>query len=205
MNRRNALTKVAWLMGGTMSIPTLIACSEKKSESSSLSSAASAAAFVLSETQSKIVAEVAEHIIPKTTTAGAKDAGVPAFIVMMLKDCYRSPEHESFLEGVQTLEKDNFLTQTKEQQIARLTKLEAETKELMKAYEVKNMKVGDNVDKEDVGKKAKGLPFWRLMKELTLLGYYTSKEGVEQNFNYQPIPGKFEATKYKKGEKAYAY
>jgi hypothetical protein len=202
MNRRNALNRVAWLVGGTLSVPTLIACSEKKAETADLSSATS---FVLNEQQQKIVAEVAEHIIPKTTTAGAKDAGVPAFIVMMLKDCYKAPEHESFMEGIATLEKANFLTQTKEQQIATLTKLESDTKVLMKEYEVKSVKVGDNVDKESMAKKAKGLPFWRLTKELTLLGYYTSKEGIEQNFDYQPIPGKFEATKYTKGQKAFAY
>ena len=203
MNRRNALSRVAWLVGGTLSVPTLIACSGKKAETSTLANAA--ASFVLNEQQQKIVAEVAEHIIPKTTTAGAKEAGVPAFIVMMLKDCYKTPEHESFMEGITALEKGNFLTQTKEQQVATLTKLEADTKELMKAYEVKSTKVGDNVDKESMAKKAKGLPFWRLTKELTLLGYFTSKEGVEQNFDYQPIPGKFEATKYKKGQKAFAY
>lgn len=201
MNRREALNRVAWLMGGTLSVPTLIACSEQKAETA----ATTAAAFVLTDAQRKIVASVAEHIIPKTSTAGAIEAGVPAFIEMMLKDCYKAPEHQSFSEGVVALEKAGFATQTPEQQVATLTKLQADTNELMKEMAVKKEKVGDNVDKESIDKKDKGIPYWRLMKELTLLGYFTSKEGITQNFDYQTVPGKFENIKLKPGQKSYVY
>ncbi|MFC0185546.1 hypothetical protein ACFFJX_25130 [Pseudarcicella hirudinis] len=69
MNRRDALSKVALLIGGTLTAPTLMAMSrvgETKTEMNLI------AGFSLNDTQRKIVAEVAEHIIPKTTTAGAK-------------------------------------------------------------------------------------------------------------------------------------
>lgn len=202
MNRRDALSKVALLIGGTLTAPTLMAMSrvgETKTEMNLI------AGFSLNDTQRKIVAEVAEHIIPKTTTAGAKDAGVPAFIEMMLNDCYKAPEHNSFLEGVSSLEKKNFLSQSKEEQIATLKKLEADTNELMRSYNVKQVKVGDNVDKESIEGKKQGVPFWRLMKELTLLGYYTSEEGIKASFIYEPVPGKFKAIKMKPGQKAYQY
>ncbi|MDI9875782.1 MULTISPECIES: gluconate 2-dehydrogenase subunit 3 family protein [Bacteroidota] len=201
MNRRDALSKVALLIGGTLSAPTLLAMSragEAKNTSIALES------FSLNDTQRKIVAEVAEHIIPRTTTPGAKDAGVPAFIEMMLNDCYKAPEHKSFLAGVSDLEKKNFLAQSKDQQIATLKQLESDTKELMKQYNVKQVKVGDNVDKESMD-AAMGVPFWRLMKELTLTGYYTSEQGLKASFVYEPIPGKFENTKLKPGQKAFAY
>lgn len=203
MNRREALNQVAWLMGGMLTAPTLAAFAEEKAPSSL--AAATMPAFSLSSVQRQIVAEVAEHIIPKTNTAGAKEAGVPAFIELMLNDCYKAPEHESFLEGVSELEQAGFLKQSAQQQVATLKALEIKTKELMKAYNVQSVKVGDNVDATTMNKKAKGVPFWRLMKELTLLGYFTSKEGIEQNFEYRPIPGKFEATKIKPGQKAYVY
>ena len=201
MNRRDALSKVALLIGGTLSAPTLLAMSragEAKNTSMALES------FSLNDTQRKIVAEVAEHIIPRTSTPGAKDAGVPAFIEMMLNDCYKAPEHKSFLAGVSDLEKKNFLTQSKEQQVATLKQLETDTKELMKQYNVKQVKVGDNVDKESMDAK-QGVPFWRLMKELTLLGYYTSEEGIKASFIYEPIPGKFEPIKIKPGQKSYVH
>ncbi len=201
MNRRDALSKVALLIGGTLSAPTLLAMSragEAKNTSIALES------FSLNDTQRKIVAEVAEHIIPRTTTPGAKDAGVPAFIEMMLNDCYKAPEHKSFLAGVSDLEKKNFLAQSKDQQIATLKQLESDTKELMKQYNVKQVKVGDNVDKESMD-GTMGVPFWRLMKELTLTGYYTSEQGLKASFVYEPVPGKFENTKLKPGQKAFAY
>ena len=201
MNRRDALSKVALLIGGTLSAPTLLAMSragEAKNTSIALES------FSLNDTQRKIVAEVAEHIIPRTTTPGAKDAGVPAFIEMMLNDCYKAPEHKSFLAGVSDLEKKNFLAQSKDQQIATLKQLESDTKELMKQYNVKQVKVGDNVDKESMD-GTMGVPFWRLMKELTLTGYYTSEQGLKASFVYEPVPGKFENIKLKPGQKAFAY
>ena len=201
MNRREAISRIALLVGGTLSAPTLFAM---ESVGKVKTRSALEAAFSLTEAQRAIVAEVAEHIIPKTTTPGAKDAGVPAFIVMMLNDCYKSPEQTSFLEGVADLEKKNFISLSKEEQIAALKQVETDTKELMKSYEVKQVKVGDNVDKENLEGK-KGVPFWRLMKELTLLGYYTSEQGIKASFVYEPIPGKFEATKLEPGQKAFQY
>ena len=201
MNRREAISRIAILVGGTLSAPTLSAM-ERMGEVKGTSSLANA--LNLTELQRKIVAEVAEHIIPKTTTAGAKDAGVPAFIEMMLNDCYKTPEHNSFLEGVMGLEKKNFLSQSKDEQIATLKQVEIDTKELMKAYNVKQVKVGDNVDKESMEGK-QGVPFWRLMKELTLLGYFTSEQGVKDSFEYEPIPGKFEPIKINAGQKAYLH
>jgi hypothetical protein len=197
MNRRDAMSKLALLVGGTFSAPTLNAINHI-----GLSPMLTDVAFTLTEVQRKILAEVAEHIIPKTDTAGAKDAGVPAFIEMMLKDCYKTPEHNSFLAGLNDLDNKKFLNQDNVKQIELLKQVESDTKELMKAYQVKQIKVGDGVDKETMDGKL-GVPFWRLMKELTLLGYYTSEKGLTASFDYQPIPGKFEATKYKTGQKAY--
>lgn len=201
MNRREALTRLAIVVGGTFSAQTLSAMElvGKVHRKRTLGDP-----FTLTDAQRKIVAEVAEHIIPTTTTPGAKDAGVPEFIEMMLKDCYKSPEHNSFLDGVMDLEKKNFMSQSKEEQIVLLKTVESDTKEMMKALNVKQVKVGDNVDKESMDTK-KGVPFWRLMKELTLMGYYTSEKGIKASFEYEPIPGKFENIKLKPGQKAFAY
>ncbi len=201
LNRRDAVSRIAMLVGGAFTAPTLFAMERSKTLASSQMNAA---ALSLSETQRKIVAAVAEHIIPKTSTAGAIDAGVPAFIEKMINDCYKAPEQKSFLTGVKNLEKAGFLGVDAKAQVSMLTLLEADTVELMKSYKASQVKVGDNVDKE-VLEGAQGVPFWRLMKELTLLGYYTSEEGIKASFVYEPIPGKFEPTKYKPGQKAFQY
>ena len=202
MNRRDAIKKAALLLGGAFSAPTLMAMSNW--EQGAITTMGSLD-FSLTEIQRKIVAEVAEMIIPKTTTSGAKDAGVPAFIEMMLKDCYLKPEHLSFVEGLMALEQDRFLDMDAQSRTKRLKKVEGDTKDAMKAREVKQTKMGDNDDKEEMKAVPKGLPFWRLMKELTLLGYFTSEVGIRDSYEYVQIPSKFELIKLKPNQKAYAY
>lgn len=202
MERRQAIKYVATLLGGAFSAPTLLAMDRWESNSAQKMLFGT---FQLSDIERKIVAEVAGMIIPKTDTAGAKDAGVPAFIEMMLADCYRQPEHDSFKEGLEKLKTMGFLNQNEVQKTETLKKVEAENKELMKAYNVQQTKMGDNDDKEIMKKQAKGLPFWRLMKELTLMGYFTSEVGITASFEYVPIPGKLENIKLKPNQKIYAY
>jgi len=199
MNRRNALSHISLLLGSTLSAPTLLAMNRRDRHERI------PGGFTLTSDQRSLVATVAELIIPKTDTPGAIEAGVPAFIEMMLQDCYLQPEHQSFVAGVEQLQQAGFLSQSTADQTETLRRLEAETKELMKAYQVQQTKMGDNEDKELMKKQATGLPFWRLMKELTLLGYFTSEAGLQASFNYVPIPGKYELIKIKPGQKVYAY
>jgi len=66
------------------------------------------------------------------------------------------------------------------------------------------------IDKEakefNKNKKKEDLPhYFAMMKQLTLLGFFTSEVGATQALNYVPIPGKYEGCiPYKKGDKAYA-
>ena len=202
MNRRDAIKKAAILLGGTLSAPTLMAMSRFEKKTTLYTEGV---LFYLTETQRRIVAEVAEMIIPKTDTVGAKDVGVPAFIELMLKDCYAQPEHLSFMEGVMALEQAQFLDMDASKRTETLKKLESDTKVMMKAREVKQTKMGDNDDKEEMKATPKGIPFWRLMKELTLLGYFTSESGIKASFEYVQIPAKLELIKLKPNQKAYAY
>ncbi|WP_310587994.1 gluconate 2-dehydrogenase subunit 3 family protein [Runella sp. SP2] len=208
MNRRDAIARVALLMGGTLSAPSLMAFGEGSSAKQVVG-----AAFSLTSAQKTLVAEIAEHIIPKTSTPGAKEAGVGPFIEMMLADCYKPQEQQNFLDGLADLDEratkahgKKFLDTSSAEQVAILKQVEKDTIELMKSANVQQVKVGDNVDKEVVSsKKLKGTPFWRLLKELTLFGYFTSEQGATQALEYVPIPGRYDACiPLKPGQKAYA-
>ncbi len=75
-----------------------------------------------------------------------------------------------------------------DQRLALLTKLDNEQKEFMKTWKAPAPK-----------------PYFRLMKELTLLGYFTSEIGCTQARRYIETPGRYEACiPYKKGDKAWA-
>jgi hypothetical protein len=180
MKRREVLKNVALMLGGVFSAPTLMAMDNWENATNPN---INGAAFSLTETQQRIVAEIAELIIPKTDTPGAKDVGVPAFIEMMLKDCYKTPEHQSFIEGLDSMEKVKFLELNTDEKRGVLKLLEQETKKIT----------------------SKTTPFWRLIKELTLLGYFTSEAGLKASFEYVQIPGKLELIKLKPNQKAYAY
>ena len=180
MKRREVIKNVALMLGGAFSAPTVMAMNNwENATKPNISSKV----FNLTETQQKIVAEIAEIIIPKTETPGAKDVGVPAFIEMMLKDCYKEPEQLSFLEGLASMEKVKFLSLNTDERRGVLKLLEQETKKIT----------------------GKVTPFWRLIKELTLLGYFTSEAGIKASFEYVQIPGKLELIKLKPNQKAYAY
>lgn len=180
MNRRKVIKNVALMLGGAFSAPTLMAM-DNWENATKLNTGG--AAFSLTNTQQKIVAEIAELIIPQTDTVGAKDVGVPAFIEMMLKDCYKIPEHQSFMEGLASMEKVKFLELNTDERRGVLKLLEQETKKIT----------------------SKTTPFWRLIKELTLLGYFTSEAGIKASFEYVQIPGKLELIKLKPNQKSYAY
>jgi hypothetical protein len=180
MNRREVIKNVALMMGGTLSASSLMAMNHWEQSTSPNNAGA---VFILTDIQQKMVAEIAEIIIPKTETPGAKDVGVPAFIEMMLKDCYKEPDQQSFMEGLVSLEKVKFLSLNPDERTGVLKFLEQETKKM----------------------KSKSTPFWRLIKELTLLGYFTSEEGLKASFEYVQIPGKLELIKLKPNQKSYAY
>ena len=65
----------------------------------------------------------------------------------------------------------------------------------------------DNEQREYMKKKKADEPshYFRMMKELTLLGYFTSEIGCTQALRYVDVPGKYEGcVPYKKGDKAWA-
>ena len=48
--------------------------------------------------------EVAETILPKTNTPGAKEANVGEFMTVIVKDCYKPEEAKVFMEGMAALQ-----------------------------------------------------------------------------------------------------
>ncbi|GGN02705.1 twin-arginine translocation pathway signal protein [Dyadobacter beijingensis] len=198
MKRRDALGRVALLMGGTLSAPTMLAFLEGCKSSTETSSALT---FPFTADRKALVSEVAEIIIPKTDTPGAKDAKVGEFIEMMLKDCYEAKDQESFNKGLAELEKKDFLKATPEEQTKILKEMEASAKdEMTKAGEEKKKYTEAGKEYSDAG-----VPFFRLVKELTLLGYFTSEPGATQALEYVAVPGRYDGCiDLKPGQKNWA-
>lgn len=162
MNRREAVQRVALMMGGVLAAP-LMAGVMGQVTNTGLS-------IIVSAEQEAFLAEVADIIIPTTDTPGAKAAGVEKFIVRVMRDCYKKEDQDKFYAGLAKLDADSQAKFGKG-----FTNLDVTQKNEM----VKLSTVNDK-------------PFFQRMKELTVTGYFTSEIGATKALAYLPIPGKFE-------------
>lgn len=175
MNRRELLQRVTMMLGGVMAAPLMAGAMGEVINKE--------AGLVADEFQEKLLAEIADIIIPATTTPGAKEAGAHQFIIRVVRDCYGKDEQKKFYDGLTKLNDDSkskfgkgFVDLTLEQ---------------------KNEMIADaTVYNKD---------FFREMKNLTITGYFTSEIGATQALAYDPIPGRFDGcTTLEKGQKAWA-
>jgi hypothetical protein len=190
MNRREALSRVALLLGGTVIGANIFLEGCKPADKKAMTGL---------DFQPEDIAyldEVAETILPTTAASpGAKAAGVGAFMTVMVKDCYEEKDQKIFTEGMQKLQdaskKKNgkyFMESTPQQRHDLLVELDKEQKEHSKNK-----------------KKDEANHYFRMMKELTLLGYFTSEIGATKALRYIESPGRYDGcVPYKKGDKAWA-
>jgi gluconate 2-dehydrogenase gamma chain len=177
MNRREAIKRTAWVMGGVVSAPAIMGILKGCKAEPKIDWKPE----FLTQPQASIVTEVAEIIIPKTDTPGAKDAGVPGFIDSILHDCYSKEDQERFTTGLTSFDEeakkaygDAFMDLEPEQQ-----------QEYVKKVHDEAIKV------EQTTQPAPKRPFILMMKELTMLGFFTSKPGATQVLQYDPVPGAY--------------
>ncbi|WP_439554815.1 gluconate 2-dehydrogenase subunit 3 family protein [Dyadobacter sp.] len=175
MNRREAVQKITFLMGGTLSAPLMAGImGEKLNFGPSIS---------ITESQEALLAEVADVIIPTTSTPGAKAAGAEKFITRVLQDCYVIDEQKKFYAGLDQV--DALSKQTYNKGFVSL----------------------DQTQKNEIIKKTTvaDKPFFLQMKGLTVTGYFTSEIGATQALDYLPIPGRFDGSwQMPKGQKSWA-
>jgi len=175
MKRREAIQRAALMMGGMLSAPTLAGAMGRITNTGP--------SVVVTAEQETLLAEVADVIIPTTSTPGAKAAGVEKFIVRVMRDCYPKSDQDSFYAG--------------------LAKLDANSKSKFG----KGFMSLDRAQKNEMVKQimADDKPFFLRMKELTTTGYFTSEIGATKALEYLPVPGQFNGCMpMKPGQKAWA-
>jgi hypothetical protein len=138
--------------------------------------------------------EVAETIIPKTNTPGAKDAAVGKFMASYSTDCYDETQQRILKDARRALNE------------AAERKFRNEFLKLSGSDKQKLLTDTD-VEAKKYNEKRKEQPphYFTLIKQLTLLGFFTSKPGATQVLRYVPVPGKYQGCiDYKKGETSWA-
>lgn len=200
-------------MGGAISAPTLVAILDSCKSASDTGVGSS---FAFNKDYKSLVSEIAEVIIPKTDTPGAKDAGVGPFVEKMLKDCYSESQQKHFLAGLDKVEEESkklgsgFVMLDADKKTQVLNTMVALAKEesdaIKKSKEAKEVDSESGLEKEKQKKEAEvPVPFFTIMKELTVFGFFTSEIGATQTLDFVPVPGRYEGCiPLKPGQKAYA-
>ncbi|MGH7529259.1 MAG: gluconate 2-dehydrogenase subunit 3 family protein [Gemmatimonadales bacterium] len=136
--------------------------------------------------------EVAETILPETETPGAKAAHTGAFMALMVTDSYYDRDQAVFREGMEKIGAAGFMAMTPAQRLAHLEQLDRERK----AYRDARRR-GDDDDTPE--------HYFHMMKELAMLGYFTSEIGCKQALRYVEAPGRYDpCVPYTPGERAWA-
>ncbi len=124
---------------------------------------------------------IAEHILPRTDTPGARDARVNEFIAVIVGEWYDDAERARFLDGLLDVDQrshglfgSDFLEASADQQQAVLRGLEAQ------------------VTARDHAGESSGQPFWPTIKSLTLYGYFTSELVQTEVLRTVIKPGRFD-------------
>ncbi|HTH56032.1 MAG TPA: gluconate 2-dehydrogenase subunit 3 family protein [Cyclobacteriaceae bacterium] len=179
MNRREAIAATAKLLGGSIIGAQLFleGCVQKKESAS------------FAPDDLELLNEIGETIIPQTPDSpGAKAAKISEFIQTMVTDCYSAEEQATFFSGLQLVREKaeqkfdkDFMSLAPEQKHALLVDIDKEASQGEKPH------------------------YFQMMKQLTVLGYFSSQPGATEALRYVPIPGRYDGCiPYLQGQKAWA-
>jgi len=189
LSRRDAIHRVSVLFGG-------VALVGHASLLEALASGGGApVGSPLTATDVALLDEVADTMLPETSTPGAKAAGVGPFMALMVADAYAPDEQRVFSDGLRSLDREcadthghDFLSATPAERLSLLERLDREQYDYMQTHE-----------------EGEPVHYFRMMKELALLGYFTSEIGYKQAMRFAETPGRYEpCVPYAPGDKAWA-
>ena len=170
--------------------------------------------------------EVADTILPTTSTPGAKAAKTGAFMALMVHDSYYPADQKVFRAGMGKIDdatqkayKVSFMKATPEQRLAVLTTIDRDQRSYMQAIEDEKRKrslawltepqkegsTGTNAGAATAATENPPAHYFRMMKELSLLGYFTSEIGATQALRYIETPGRYDpCVPFTPGEREWA-
>ena len=174
LNRREALLRVAQLMGLVLiGGPALL-------RGQAVARSAGSPAFTAQDLA--LLDEIGDTIIPATHTPGAKDIGIGAFMAMMVTDCYEPAEQAVFRAGL--IQIDEVARQQHGRAFVACTSVERTA--FLNGFAT----------------RPKPGSAFAMLRQLTLLGYFTSEKGCLASFNYEEVPGRYDGdAPYTPGEK----
>jgi hypothetical protein len=188
MNRREAISYVSVLLGGTLlgAEAFLSGCSPAGIKSEGL----------FSKEDFLLLDDISETIIPTTPdSGGAKFANVAAFMEKIVTDCYTPSDQKIFTNGIV-----KFNNTCRHNYQKPFSELDPKDKQLFLEALSKEAK-----DYEKTKEINAPTHYFTMIRQLTVWGYFSSSEGVTKALRYIAVPGRYDGiVSYKKGDKAWA-
>jgi gluconate 2-dehydrogenase gamma chain len=184
MNRRELIKKTTMALGYTLSGPTLMGILS----GCELRHTLSYTPVFFTEEQAMIIGDLAEIILPRTDTPGAKDVGVPAFIDSFVKDVYSKEDQDKLIEELKI-----FNEGSRERYYRLFTECTPDSQALY-VNQINQDAIKEAKQESDgwwASNKAER-SFILKMKELTILGFFTSEKGATEVLQYNQSPGPFQ-------------
>ena len=196
MDRREAVKRVGIMLGGIALVGSstglLTACAKDRAPA-----AAGAAIGSFSVEDIAFLDDVADTILPDTPKSpGAKTAKTGPFIALMVTDTYSPEDQKVFRDGMTALNEAS----RKANAGATFSAASASQRTtLLEALDTAQF------DFQKVRKPNEAQHYFRMMKELTMLGFFTSELGYTKAMRYVETPGRFDpCLPYAPGEKSWA-
>jgi gluconate 2-dehydrogenase gamma chain len=166
ITRREAIRRAALAMGLVIS-PAWLASTDRLR--------AAVQTTHLTTTQLAITSAIADRILPRTNTPGARDVGVPAYIDMLYGEFMSPTERERFTAGLTMVNE----TATKLRGTPFTSLATVDQDEVLR----------------EVARASEGQPnsFFLQIRSATILGYFTSEEVGRNVLHYDPVPGRYDA------------
>ncbi len=167
MTRREALSGLAALLGGTVAVAELGPLAQMAMADTT------ASPRFLSAEQLALLGRIVDLMIPETETPGAFGVGVHRFIDMMLAD-YAAPEsQEQILEGMEKIS---------------AAAASRHGRAFVELSNSEQFDVLDAVDRESFEDR-EASEAYRSLKSMILFGYYTTEVGASVELRFDPFPG----------------
>ncbi len=185
MNRREAIERTALILGYAVSAPAIAGVLSGCTNAPSINYKPK----FFTEKQAALIGDVAEIILPKTATPGAKDAGVPQFIDTLIFETYSKEDKEKFLADLMAFDGESekvngdSFNDLEEERKKSFVKTQHDAA-FANPVDGSSGAWWDNSAKQEK-------PFILKIKELTLLGFFTSEAGATQVLQYNQVPGPF--------------
>ena len=139
--------------------------------------------------------EIAETILPETSTPGAKAARTGAFMALMVTDTYTERNQQVFRDGIRALDEAcrqahavAFLQASPAQRLTVVQALDREQHQVMEA----RRPAPANRAPAPPSSNDEPPHYFRMMKELALLGFFTSEVGCTKAQRYLESPGRYD-------------